>query len=252
MQNDITSIDTSNKPYEHWKLTGTLFWGLMIGSIFLISQTVAVIMTLLIRDSNLTAASLMDVLKSSPHNGTLLSVGTITSMIIGCAVMVGAIKIKKRSNLIDYLAIKPVPFRVIATWLGFILAFALVSDVLSFSLGRPFVTSFMETAYRTAHPVWLLWVALIIAAPIFEEMFFRGFIYKGLATSPIGSFGCILLTAVLWSVIHIQYDAFNVGVIFFMGLLLGVARWRTGSLYVPIAMHATANLLATLETAIMN
>jgi membrane protease YdiL (CAAX protease family) len=36
-------------------------------------------------------------------------------------------------------------------------------------------------------------------------------------------------------------------VILLGGLLLGYARWRSGSLYVPLAMHMTQNLLATLE-----
>jgi membrane protease YdiL (CAAX protease family) len=35
-----------------------------------------------------------------------------------------------------------------------------------------------------------------------------------------------------------------------MGLLLGYARIRTGSLYIPIGMHALNNLWATLEAAI--
>ena len=50
--------------------------------------------------------------------------------------------------------------------------------------------------------------------------------------------------------IHLQYDVYQIGTIFFIGILLGVARIRSGSLYVPLAMHTLINLLATVEAGI--
>jgi membrane protease YdiL (CAAX protease family) len=35
-----------------------------------------------------------------------------------------------------------------------------------------------------------------------------------------------------------------------MGLLLGAARLKSNSIYVPITMHAIASLIATIEAAI--
>jgi membrane protease YdiL (CAAX protease family) len=50
---------------------------------------------------------------------------------------------------------------------------------------------------------------------------------------------------------HVQYDAFGITLVFALGLLLGVARARTGSLVVPLLMHSAANLVATIETAVI-
>jgi CAAX protease family protein len=91
---------------------------------------------------------------------------------------------------------------------------------------------------------------LIIAAPLFEEAFFRGFLLKGLESSFMGPIGAVVVTAGLWALIHVQYDAFGMATIFCLGLLLGTARVFTGSLLVPLGLHAFTNLGATIEAAI--
>jgi membrane protease YdiL (CAAX protease family) len=60
----------------------------------------------------------------------------------------------------------------------------------------------------------------------------------------------VLLTTVAWASLHIQYCLFQISTIFLVGLTLGYARIRTGSLAVPLAMHAVNNLLATLEASV--
>jgi membrane protease YdiL (CAAX protease family) len=40
--------------------------------------------------------------------------------------------------------------------------------------------------------------------------------------------------------------------VFCSGLLLGTARLVTGSLLVPLALHAAVNLLATVEVAVFS
>ena len=94
-------------------------------------------------------------------------------------------------------------------------------------------------------------VALLVAAPLFEETFFRGFLFRGFASSFLGVIGTVLVTAGLWALLHVQYDAYGIALVFALGLLLGIARARTGSLWVPIAMHSAANLVATIETAVL-
>jgi len=109
----------------------------------------------------------------------------------------------------------------------------------------------MSAAYATATPVWTIWVAFVLAAPLFEEIFFRGFLFKGLESSFMGPIGAVFATAGLWAVIHIQYDAYEIATILCLGLLLGAARVFTGSLLVPLGLHAFANLVATTEAAVL-
>jgi membrane protease YdiL (CAAX protease family) len=62
--------------------------------------------------------------------------------------------------------------------------------------------------------------------------------------------GAIIISALAWSVIHLQYDAYGLAGIFAGGLLLGFARFKSKSIYPPIVMHALSNIIATVEVII--
>jgi membrane protease YdiL (CAAX protease family) len=136
-------------------------------------------------------------------------------------------------------------------WLGLLGGLLVIEELLAIALGHSRSGS-MSVAYATANPVWLLWIALVIAAPLFEEMLFRGFLLKGFATSFMGPIGAVFVTSGVWAVLHVQYDAFDMATVFCSGLLLGTARLVTGSLLVPLALHAAVNLLATVEVAVFS
>jgi membrane protease YdiL (CAAX protease family) len=93
----------------------------------------------------------------------------------------------------------------------------------------------------------LLGLALVVfsaAAPVSEELLFRG-----LAFAALGRFA-IPLTAALWALAH-QLPVLLLPV-FVAGLALGWLRARTGSVVPGIAVHAalnTAGLLVALATA---
>jgi membrane protease YdiL (CAAX protease family) len=55
----------------------------------------------------------------------------------------------------------------------------------------------------------------------------------------------------LWAAIHLQYDAYGIGMIFVCGILLGYARMRTGSVLLCMVMHAFMNLVATIQTELV-
>jgi len=97
----------------------------------------------------------------------------------------------------------------------------------------------------------MIWVAFIIAAPLFEEIFFRGFLFKGLESSFMGPLGAVLVTSGIWAGIHLQYDLYGMGTVFCLGLLIGAARVVTASIVVPLVLHAVASLVATIEVAIL-
>jgi membrane protease YdiL (CAAX protease family) len=55
----------------------------------------------------------------------------------------------------------------------------------------------------------------------------------------------VVITAVLWALLHTQYEPAIMLWIFLCGLYLGYARLRTRSLYIVILMHGVMNTLAT-------
>ena len=159
--------------------------------------------------------------------------------------------IKKRITIKEYLSLKNPGAGQFVKWSFVLILFVVCSDALTFFLGRPVVPDFMIKAYTSAGFLPLLWFAVILAAPISEELLFRAFLFKGIEYSRLGSVGAIVITSFVWSIIHLQYDLYGIASIFVGGLLVGLARFKTKSVYVPIAMHSLMNLAATVECAVV-
>ena len=84
--------------------------------------------------------------------------------------------------------------------------------------------------------------SIVIGAPLSEELLFRGILFAGLVTTPVGRTGAVIITAALWSLAHAGPAPWiNVGLIFVMGLALGILLLRFGSLWITIACHTAWN-----------
>lgn len=251
MNSNLKTINDSSFP--RWGILGTLLWTIFIGVSFVFIQVIAMVMYI---GLNYGAGAVNDsaeferLMAELQTNGTVLSISTISTAVLCSLLVLLAIKLKKGSNIKDYIGLKKVDPKTVFVWFGVMIVFIICSDLLTTSLGRPIVPEFMTSVYTSMDAVWMLWIALIIAAPFFEELFFRGFIYTGLSVSVTGPIGAILITSLLWAFIHGQYDHYEVSIIFFMGLILGTARWKTGSVILPTGLHAFCNLVATIETMI--
>jgi membrane protease YdiL (CAAX protease family) len=80
----------------------------------------------------------------------------------------------------------------------------------------------------------------VIIAPLAEEFIFRGYIY-GVLRRNLGIVPGVLLTSLLFASIHLSLSALPA--LFLFGICLTLAYERTGSLWVPMLMHAGFNLL---------
>jgi len=104
-------------------------------------------------------------------------------------------------------------------------------------VGVPPVPGPAEQAINALEP-WIVVPAIVVVAPIAEELFFRGVAFnawlreRGRRFAYIGS-------AALFATIHVSLVSLLP--IFLLGLALAWVYRRTGSLLAPIAMHATVN-----------
>jgi hypothetical protein len=233
-----------------WGFWATIGFSLLVLAVFVVLQTVVAIgfvaVQMLAGDripSPADAAAL-------GSNGLLLSLTTWVSMPACLALVCLFAKLKRGATIRGYLGLRGVPVGAGLIWIGIFLVYAVGVDGLTYALGRPIVPEFMVDAYKSAGFVPLLWLSLIVAAPIFEEAFFRGFMLEGIRRTRLGPIGAVLLTSLVWAGIHLQYDAYQVAVIFVGGLLFGTARIRSGSVLLTMAMHCLQNVLATLETVV--
>ena len=86
-------------------------------------------------------------------------------------------------------------------------------------------------------------IALAVVTPIAEEIFFRGFLLRGLVNR-WGVAPGIIVSAAVFAALHFQPPV--IAPVFITGLLLGALYWQTGSLWPGIFVHAGQNLIATL------
>jgi uncharacterized protein len=131
--------------------------------------------------------------------------------------------------------------------------FILVVNGISLLLGHNIVSQFQLDIYRTASTAgylpWL-WLTVSVVAPIGEETLFRGFLFRGWHRAPHDAWPVIIVTALLWGFIHLQYDLYYVAQVFAYGLLLGWFRWVTGSTILTMLLHGLINCEGMLETFI--
>jgi membrane protease YdiL (CAAX protease family) len=134
-----------------------------------------------------------------------------------------------------------------------IVVMIIAGNALSWLLGRSLVTPFQLDIYKTASAggwlIWL-WLAIVVLTPVGEEILFRGFLFRGWLRSPRDAFAVIGIIALLWALIHVQYDWYTIGQIFIFGLLLGWMRWATGSTLLTILLHSVINAEGMIETLV--
>lgn len=152
-----------------------------------------------------------------------------------------------RGPIREYLALHWTGWKPTAVWALGVAAFLLAFDSLGAWLDRPPVPDFMLDVYTTADPRILLWVALVVLAPLFEELLFRGFLIPGLEAS-WGRWAAVVVSSLLFAVIHFQYDLFDMAGVLGLGLIFGAARVTTRSTLLPMALHSGVNLVATAQT----
>lgn len=97
-------------------------------------------------------------------------------------------------------------------------------------------------------PIWLLWLSVCIIVPIYEELIFRGVLWR-LCMHIFGGFRhytiiTSVLISLLFAVLHSQYQPIEQLLLFAISLVLCYARWQSGSLILPILLHIANNALA--------
>lgn len=160
---------------------------------------------------------------------------------------------RRSANVADYLGLvmpkrSDAVFGIIA-----VIVLIVVANSISWFMGRDIVTTFQQDIYRTSDSgaaMLLLWLAVVIGAPAGEEILFRGFLFRGWLRNPRDTWPVIGATALLFALLHVQYDWFVMSQVFLFGLLLGFMRWVSGSTLLTVLMHALINFEGMVETMI--
>jgi membrane protease YdiL (CAAX protease family) len=152
-----------------------------------------------------------------------------------------------KKSVFSSLGWRPTTFNlVIAGVAGVALAF--VVSGLAALLHTPQVNSPIEQFTKTPGALIFIAALAITAAPIFEELFFRGLL-QPLFSRTFGAAIGILLTALLFGCLHLSEYAmvWQYGLaITLVGLALGYVRARSGSLIPSTIMHGCFNSVSVI------
>jgi membrane protease YdiL (CAAX protease family) len=87
----------------------------------------------------------------------------------------------------------------------------------------------------------------VLAGPILEEAFFRGFMQPPLI-GRLGPWGGIVVTAMVFGLIH-AVDPWSIIPVVAIGIIAGWLRQRSGGLGAPIVFHSLNNAVALMLNA---
>ncbi len=177
-------------------------------------------------------------------DGTTLLAGSLISGFLGTLLLLFFVKIRKGPSVREYLCLHLPTWKIFAVWILITILIDACMGALNYLLDYTAAAEYWIKLLRTDPPMLLVIVTITVMAPIFEEVFFRGFMFSGIEKSRLGARGAIVITSLAWSVIHFQYDLYTKAMLFVLGILLGMARFKTNSLYVTIAMHATIGAIS--------
>lgn len=190
-------------------------------------------------------------LVDSAHNTQALNFALITCVttVLCGALVIAAAGLRDGLDARRYLGLGPVEGRVVLRWLLVTAVIVAQTDLVLYLAKGELLPAEWVAVYRSVQSPMLFWFALVVATPVFEELLFRGFIFEGIRASRLGGAGAVAITAFAWTWIHYQFDPLEFSVIFIVGIMLGIARLRTGSIVVTIAMHILHNLISAGEMA---
>jgi membrane protease YdiL (CAAX protease family) len=245
-----TPIIATPRAPRIWKFWGTALWGLFAFAAMFAGQIAVVGWFVWRREGPFDMASAIHVV----GGGLTISLSVIMGLPAVLAALWVAIRLSG-TPFAEYLALR------LPSWgnllMGVVALVVLVMgwDLLSRVTGREVTPGFMGDVLQSAKAdgaLWLLVLAFCVAAPVSEELFARGFLYRGWSESFLRPPGAILLSSLVWTALHLQYDWFFFGEVFCIGLLFGYIRYRSNSTWLTIILHGLNNLAAVIQTMMIS
>lgn len=167
----------------------------------------------------------------------------VSTLFIGLPVIVylrfNGLSIRKRLR-INYIS-KNTLFAIILISIGFIVIIDELDRIVYTLFGQPeFLQELVEQLKITSiiNGVFIIFT-LIIAAPLIEEMLFRGYLQKVLEESWKDITKAILVASLFFALVHL--NPYWIVQIYLLGLVLGYLAWRTNSIIPGIILHGLNN-----------
>ncbi len=241
-----TSITLEQRQPKILKFWGTALWGIFIFAAMFVGQITVVAYFVLRHGVPIDFDGAINVV----GGGMTISL----SVIMGLPAVIAALWLAIRTTRTpfgEYLGLRWTSWKNVGIGVAGLVVLVIGWDLMSRATGREVQPGFMTDVLKSAEAdgaLWLLLLALCVAAPVSEELFARGFLYRGWSQAFLGPYGAILLSSAAWTTLHLQYDWYFFGEVFCIGLWLGYLRYSTGSTWLTILVHGLNNLAAAAQS----
>lgn len=122
---------------------------------------------------------------------------------------------------------------------------AIMTNFITMLISQLFVNTDLEKSFNTVNEITvdntlnavILFIQLVVIAPLFEEFWFRGVVMESLR--PYGNGFAIFVSALLFGMTHANFQQFFYATV--LGIGLGYIAVSTGSIIPTMIMHAVFN-----------
>jgi uncharacterized protein len=177
-------------------------------------------------------------------HGDMVALEALWSGLVGLVLIIVSVRIWKRKNFSTFLGLGTAPLKQYLKWIGIFLVLGLIIEVLTRYVPG-FESDFMSRILATSTNQFLLFLGVGLMAPVFEEFLLRGLLLGSLRHMA-DEHVAVALSAGVFTLMHMQYNTAILLLILPMGVLLGYARTRTGSIWVPVVIHVINNSISVL------
>lgn len=230
-----------------WDVARMLLWGMVVGFFFALSQVVPMGVYAFLSEPHFSLNVVRGLMDKLSTNAFLMAITGMGSLLFLTPILVAILKFRG-SNVKAYFPFKVLDPKQFMLWMVVVTGWMYGQDYLMdmFHIVK-IPDAMLNITYPSEFSKWLLVLGVGVMAPILEELIFRGFLLKEFSYTFLGTSGAVVLTSLIWALIHSQYDLVYLAIIFVTGLLFGIARVMSHSLLVPIAMHIIFNVSAAIE-----
>lgn len=121
-------------------------------------------------------------------------------------------------------------------------------DLLAIGMNRQFVIPLESVSDGSVLSLFLYFLLSVTIAPVIEELFFRGFLWKTIGEWGGSLFVKVIISSLFWAFLHGQYDLWDRGFLILLGGILGVLRSRSSGIYGSVLLHVVINCIAYVQT----
>lgn len=181
----------------------------------------------------------------SLSNGDLTGFTILLSAIVGVIMLLNACK-RLGIDLKNSFDIKPFKlWPLIISIIVFLCFFGLMNLLSGYFPSLE--DDFAENLIKSSHYPVLLLLGIGIAGPIFEELFFRGLLINTFNTLNKGVHFSVMITSILFALVHGQYNLTVMLAIIPFGLILGYSRIYSKSIIPAIIVHVLNNSITLIS-----